>query len=123
MLVHVYHANGLHTQHLACSPQSSLCIAAVGAGTVAAALPASHKPSKQAEQELPVFCVSAKDCQRLEGRTSKDGPPSAFTKLEYTEMPQLRQHVHHVTGMLATVPSHRNAYAACGTEMPAEVYQ
>ena len=53
---------------------------------------------KQPEQELPVFCVSAKDCQRLEGRTSKDGPPSAFTKLEYTEMPQLRDHVHHVTG-------------------------
>ncbi|KAA6425538.1 MAG: hypothetical protein FRX49_04435 [Trebouxia sp. A1-2] len=56
-----------------------------------------RQPSKVAEQELPVFCVSAKDCQRLEGRTSKDGPPSAFTKLEHTELPQLRAHVHHVT--------------------------
>ena len=67
----------------------------------ASAAPSSKKPSKQGAQELPVFCVSAKDCQRLEGRTSKDGPPSAFTKLEFTEMPQLRQHVHHVTGKLA----------------------
>ena len=47
-----------------------------------------------------MFCVSAKDCQRIEGRTSKDGFPSAFTKIEYTEMPQLRKHVHHVTGKL-----------------------
>ncbi len=59
-----------------------------------------RRPSKVGDQELPVFCVSAKDCQRLEGRTSKDGPPSAFTKLEHTELPQLRAHVHHVTGRL-----------------------
>jgi hypothetical protein len=67
-----------------------------------------RQPSKVADQELPVFCVSAKDCQRLEGRTSKDGPLSAFTKLEHTELPQLRAHVHHVTGRMlpATVVTH-----------------
>lgn len=67
-------------------------------GSSAAASPVGKQQRKQVEQELPVFCVSAKDCQRLEGRTSKDGPPSTFTKLEHTEMPQLRAHVHHVTG-------------------------
>jgi hypothetical protein len=64
-----------------------------------------RQPSKVGDQELPVFCVSAKDCQRLEGRTSKDGPPSAFTKLEHTELPQLRAHVHHVTGRVMP-PTH-----------------
>ena len=60
-----------------------------------------QRKAKQGEEsELPVFCVSAKDCQRIEGRTSKDGFPSAFTKIEYTEIPQLRKHVHHVTGKL-----------------------
>lgn len=57
-----------------------------------------QRKAQAQESELPVFCVSAKDCQRIEGRTSKDGFPSAFTKIEYTEMPQLRKHVHHVTG-------------------------
>lgn len=56
-----------------------------------------QRKAQAQESELPVFCVSAKDCQRIEGRTSKDGFPSAFTKIEYTEMPQLRKHVHHVT--------------------------
>lgn len=58
-----------------------------------------RRKAQAEESELPVFCVSAKDCQRIEGRTSKDGFPSAFTKIEYTEMPQLRKHVHHVTGV------------------------
>lgn len=64
-----------------------------------------RRKAQAEESELPVFCVSAKDCQRIEGRTSKDGFPSAFTKIEYTEMPQLRKHVHHVTGMqLPNIP-------------------
>ncbi|KAL0055055.1 hypothetical protein WJX82_006331 [Trebouxia sp. C0006] len=79
-----------------------------------------RRPSKVGDQELPVFCVSAKDCQRLEGRTSKDGPPSAFTKLEHTELPQLRAHVHHVTeqGRLHAARSLQDAcHAAFKTEL------
>ena len=68
-------------------------------GTSSTALPTLKKREGKAQDaDLPVFCVSAKDCQRLEGRTSKDGPPSAFTKLEHTEVPQLREHIHHLTG-------------------------
>ncbi|DBA74384.1 TPA: hypothetical protein ACH3X1_011148 [Trebouxia sp. C0004] len=66
-------------------------------GDAAGSASQQRQPSKVTDEELPVFCVSAKDCQRLEGRTSKDGPPSAFTKLDHTELPQLRAHVHHVT--------------------------
>ena len=77
----------------------SACERAGTAGASNSAEPHQRKAQPQ-ESELPVFCVSAKDCQRIEGRTSKDGFPSAFTKIEYTEMPQLRKHVHHVTGKL-----------------------
>ena len=73
-------------------------------GTSSTALPTlKTREGKAQDADLPVFCVSAKDCQRLEGRTSKDGPPSAFTKLEHTEVPQLRVHIHHLTGKLVSL--------------------
>ncbi|PNH06795.1 Nuclear GTPase SLIP-GC [Tetrabaena socialis] len=43
--------------------------------------------------QLPVFCVSARDAQQLEGRNRRDGGASAFTRLEHTEVPGLRKHV------------------------------
>lgn len=48
------------------------------------------------EMDLPVFCISARDAQRLEGRFKKDGKPSAFSRLDHTEVPSLRDHVHDV---------------------------
>ena len=68
-------------------------------GTTSTAQPVlSGKKGKAKDADLPVFCVSAKDCQRLEGRTSRDGAPVAFTKVDHTEIPQLRAHIHHLTG-------------------------
>ncbi|KXZ52701.1 hypothetical protein GPECTOR_9g747 [Gonium pectorale] len=43
--------------------------------------------------QLPVFCVSARDAQKLEGRCKRDGPVAAFSRLEDTEVPALRRHL------------------------------
>ena len=34
--------------------------------------------------------------QKLEGRCRKDGPTAAFSRLEHTEVPALREHVHDI---------------------------
>lgn len=39
-----------------------------------------------AAAELPVFCLSARDAQKLEGRSRRDGGVSAFSRLEWTEV-------------------------------------
>lgn len=47
--------------------------------------------------DLPVFCVSSRDAHKLERRfRSEKG--NIFTSLEHTEILQLRQHVHSLTG-------------------------
>ncbi|KAL4423152.1 hypothetical protein ABPG77_007805, partial [Micractinium sp. CCAP 211/92] len=49
-----------------------------------------------ADIDLPVYCISARDAQKLEGRCRKDGPVGAFSRLEHTEVPALRGHVHDI---------------------------
>lgn len=41
--------------------------------------------------------------QKLEGRCRKDGPQAAFTRLEHTEVPALRAHVHDTARRCAHV--------------------
>ncbi|KXZ52426.1 hypothetical protein GPECTOR_9g470 [Gonium pectorale] len=43
--------------------------------------------------QLPVFCISARDAQKLEGRCKRDGAASVFSRLEHTEIPGLRRHL------------------------------
>lgn len=48
--------------------------------------------------DLPVFCVSSCDAHKLEGRfRSEKG--NIFGSIEHTEILQLRQHVHGLTGV------------------------
>jgi hypothetical protein len=50
------------------------------------------------EGELPVFCVSTKAYQKLQGRLQKNEPKVAgFTELEQTEIPQLQAHCIRLT--------------------------
>jgi hypothetical protein len=42
------------------------------------------------ELDLPVFTVSASDCQKLERRRSRDGQPHTFTHLRDTGVCALR---------------------------------
>lgn len=46
-----------------------------------------------ADIRLPVFCVSARDANRLEGRCRNDGKAGTFRTMEATEIPALRAHV------------------------------
>ncbi len=41
-------------------------------------------------------CRSARDAQKLEGRSKWDGPVSAFSRREHTEIPALREHVQDI---------------------------
>ncbi|KAK9844653.1 hypothetical protein WJX74_005184 [Apatococcus lobatus] len=52
--------------------------------------------SSQQQKELPVFCVSARDCHKLEGRLRSE-KKSTFNKVEHTEIQQLRGHIHELT--------------------------
>ncbi|GIL98268.1 hypothetical protein Vretimale_3674, partial [Volvox reticuliferus] len=45
---------------------------------------------------LPVFCVSAREAQKLEGRNKRDGRPTVFMKTGETEVPALRKHVEEI---------------------------
>ncbi|GIK02466.1 hypothetical protein Aspvir_006522 [Aspergillus viridinutans] len=50
------------------------------------------------EGELPVFCVSTKAYQKLQGRLQKNEPEAAgFTELAQTEIPQLQAHCIRLT--------------------------
>lgn len=52
----------------------------------------------QVEGGLPIFCVSTKAYQKLQGRLQKNEPEVAgFTELEQTEIPQLQAHCIRLT--------------------------
>lgn len=44
-------------------------------------------------KSLPVFCVSSRGYQKLQGRLRKDPPVPGFTTIEETEIPALQAHV------------------------------
>lgn len=44
-------------------------------------------------KSLPVFCVSSRGYQKLQGRFRKDPPVPGFTNIEETEIPALQTHV------------------------------
>ncbi|KAL6715665.1 hypothetical protein ACLMJK_006626 [Lecanora helva] len=46
---------------------------------------------------LPVFCVSSRGYQKLQGRLRKDPPVPGFTTVEETEIPQLQRHAEKLT--------------------------
>ena len=48
-------------------------------------------------RSLPVFCVSSRGYQKLQGRLRKDAPIAGFTNLEETEIPQLQAHCEKLT--------------------------
>ncbi|GIL47173.1 hypothetical protein Vafri_4060 [Volvox africanus] len=45
---------------------------------------------------LPVFCVSAREAHKMEGRYKRDGRPTVFMKTGETEVPALRKHVEEI---------------------------
>lgn len=49
------------------------------------------------EQDLPVFCVSTRAYQKLQGRLRREAPVSGFNALEQTEISQLQAHCIAVT--------------------------
>ncbi|KAI5795262.1 hypothetical protein EDC01DRAFT_654675 [Geopyxis carbonaria] len=53
---------------------------------------------------LPVFCVSSRGYQKLQGRLRRDGDPPVFQNIEQTGMPSLQAHCTKLTekGRLAT---------------------
>lgn len=46
---------------------------------------------------LPVFCVSSRGYQKLQGRLRKDPPVPGFTSVEETEIPALQAHCEKLT--------------------------
>ena len=48
-------------------------------------------------RSLPVFCVSSRGYQKLQGRLKKDPPVPGFQTLEETEIPQLQAHCKSLT--------------------------
>lgn len=46
---------------------------------------------------LPVFCVSSRGYQKLQGRLRKDPPVPGFTSVEETEIPALQKHCEKLT--------------------------
>jgi hypothetical protein len=55
------------------------------------------RSENQADFDLPVFTVSSTDFLKLSGKLKKDGPPSAFSNPEDTELPALQRYVHELT--------------------------
>lgn len=49
-------------------------------------------------RSLPVFCVSSRGYQKLQGRLRKDPNVPGFEKVEETEIPQLQAHCKQLTG-------------------------
>ena len=67
--------------------------AADAVATSGAALGSGAEPAGARVQQqyiFEVFTVSAVDCQKLEGVRNTDGPPTAFSIAEETEIPALR---------------------------------
>lgn len=52
---------------------------------------------EQVANSLPVFCVSSRGYQKLQGRLKKDGDPSVFQNLDQTGMPALQTHCAKLT--------------------------
>ena len=48
-------------------------------------------------RSLPVFCVSSRGYQKLQGRLKKDPAVPGFQSLEQTEIPQLQAHCKQLT--------------------------
>lgn len=48
-------------------------------------------------RSLPVFCVSARGYQKLQGRLKEDAPVSGFTEVDQTEIPALQAHCKNLT--------------------------
>ncbi|OJJ50257.1 hypothetical protein ASPZODRAFT_128885 [Penicilliopsis zonata CBS 506.65] len=51
----------------------------------------------QVAQSLPVFCVSSRGYQKLQGRLRKEPSVPGFRTIEETEIPQLQAHCRNVT--------------------------
>ena len=47
---------------------------------------------EQVARDLPVFCVSSRGYQKLQGRLQKDPNVPGFKTIEETEIPQLQAH-------------------------------
>ena len=52
---------------------------------------------EEVARNLPVFCVSSRGYQKLQGRLRKDGPVPGFKSIEETEIPQLQAHCEKLT--------------------------
>ena len=52
---------------------------------------------EEVARNLPVFCVSSRGYQKLQGRLRKDGPVPGFKNIEETEIPQLQAHCEKLT--------------------------
>lgn len=53
-------------------------------------------------KSLPVFCVSSRGYQKLQGRFRKDPPVPGFTTIEETEIPALQAHVSSTSFITST---------------------
>lgn len=58
-------------------------------------------------RSLPVFCVSSRGYQKLQGRLRKDPTVPGFEKIEETEIPQLQAHCKQLTGKGRAANCHR----------------
>jgi hypothetical protein len=61
--------------------------------------------------QLPVFCVSSMDFQKLTKVRTRDGPPQVWSRAEETELPALQRFVHEATLRRRTVIVTRHADA------------
>lgn len=52
---------------------------------------------EQVARDLPVFCVSSRGYQKLQGRLKKDPKVPGFKSIEETEIPQLQAHCGKLT--------------------------
>ena len=48
-------------------------------------------------EQLPVFCVSSRGYQKLQGRLRRDGDPPVFSTIEQTGLPDLQSHCMRLT--------------------------
>ena len=58
---------------------------------------ADTRDYEEVARSLPVFCVSSRGYQKLQGRLKKDAKIPGFTALEQTEIPQLQAHCKELT--------------------------
>ncbi|PKY04225.1 hypothetical protein P168DRAFT_318570 [Aspergillus campestris IBT 28561] len=59
--------------------------------------PRPERDYRAAEEQLPVFCVSTRAYQWIQGRMPKESVVEGFTTLEQTEIPQLQRHCISLT--------------------------